>query len=439
MLSKPPAGLVVPGLLAVACALAAVISVLHSPPAAAPSPASQPLDVAYDNGVILLGSDVQVTGAQLHAMVYFREPATPVALAGTVRLTTLGQPWASAAFHVPAATAGALPRVPVAMPLPPGTPAGSYGLELTLRNAAGDEVHYSAPRLTYKLPFIAAVDLGPVTIPRIVPGSPGGQPPATGAFGPLTLERWSPPTDARQGALVPVNLWWRPSSPLPANLVCSLHVVDAAGTLWAVRDAPPREGHNPTQAWAPGVTVRNQQEILLPPQIPPGTYTLRAGWYDQNGQQPFGPRNVAIGSFHVRPAQAPSAASVTIPIRFAHAFPDGLDLLGYQLTSRQVTSGTDLPLSLFWRVGHRPAAQPVLTLSLGSETLRVPLPAPTDLPAGTTFETRSALPTSGVSATLTIGLGLAPAVAGSGEQITLPSATELRLPESVMVAAPVRL
>ncbi|HUZ76827.1 MAG TPA: 6-pyruvoyl-tetrahydropterin synthase-related protein, partial [Chloroflexota bacterium] len=89
-------GLVVPGLLALGCVLAAVIAGLHSSAAAAPSPASRPLDVAYDNGLILRGSDVQVTGANLHATLYFREPATPVALTGELRLTTLGQHWASA-------------------------------------------------------------------------------------------------------------------------------------------------------------------------------------------------------------------------------------------------------------------------------------------------------------------------------------------------------
>ncbi len=66
---------------------------LHGP---RKSPATQPMDITYANGVQLLGSDVQVDAASVRTVVYLRTDRTPASdLRVKVAVTTLSVPWAS--------------------------------------------------------------------------------------------------------------------------------------------------------------------------------------------------------------------------------------------------------------------------------------------------------------------------------------------------------
>ena len=73
------------------------------------------------------------------------------------------------------------------LPLPGGTPAGSYRLDFELADAAGTAVAHNHPALMFKLPIVAAVSLAPVTLPRAVDSAIGGQQPSSAEFDSLHL------------------------------------------------------------------------------------------------------------------------------------------------------------------------------------------------------------------------------------------------------------
>ncbi|RMF01826.1 MAG: hypothetical protein D6768_09730 [Chloroflexi bacterium] len=65
------------------------------------------------------------------------------------------------------------------------------------------------------------------------------------------------------------------------------HLVGPAGGIAAQSDAQPGErGRHPTTGWLPGEVVTHPVRIALPPDVTPGSYTLRLGMY----LPPAGPR-----------------------------------------------------------------------------------------------------------------------------------------------------
>lgn len=82
------------------------------------------------------------------------------------------------------------------------------------------------------------------------------------------------------GGVVNLSLAWRAGQPLHSDYTVFVHLVDAGGRLWTQHDEQPVNGELPTTAWVPGRVVRDNHGLLLPTDIPPGTYEIRAGLYD---------------------------------------------------------------------------------------------------------------------------------------------------------------
>jgi hypothetical protein len=115
-------------------------------------------------------------------------------------------------------------------------------------------------------------------------GDPAGEPRtpsgATLGGGAVTLDGYRHPAEARPGATLPLALYWRANRPLPADYTVFVHLLDATGGKAAQRDLPPLEGRRPTSGWRPGELLRDDQDLPLPPNLPPGTYRLVVGMYD---------------------------------------------------------------------------------------------------------------------------------------------------------------
>ncbi|HEX6512126.1 MAG TPA: hypothetical protein VF157_07510, partial [Chloroflexota bacterium] len=314
------------------------------------------------------------------------------------------------------------------LPLPAGTPAGVYQLELQLRTPDGAVVGPDSSPLTYDTPRVGPVQLGPLTIADPVPGTTAGQPPAGGDFGPLRLVAWQPPVDAEQGQFVPMNLWWQASAVPGGDWDVSLHVVDASGQTWAGHDDQPRMAYNPTSLWAAGQLERDVQMLLLPAGMPPGSYTVLAGWYDASSHAPIGSQNVPLGQIAVKPSSRPDPSSLDIPHALRQEFAQGLTLLGYELPNPRVIAGQPVPLRLFWQTARQPAGDLGLTVHFDGRGATLPLPATSQWQPGQLMETRLSLPT-------------APDWAGSGRLgLSLDGGPpQIELPQSITVEAPNRL
>lgn len=74
--------------------------------------------------------------------------------------------------------------------------------------------------------------------------------------------------------------YWETTAPVPHAYTLFVQVVDERGQTVLGADAPPLDGDWPTHLWPPGLPVADARLIPLPPDLPPGVYHLRLGWYD---------------------------------------------------------------------------------------------------------------------------------------------------------------
>ncbi|MDX1687116.1 MAG: glycosyltransferase family 39 protein [Candidatus Promineifilaceae bacterium] len=84
----------------------------------------------------------------------------------------------------------------------------------------------------------------------------------------------------RAGDILQLSLFWQTDAPLDVRYKVFLHLVDAQGRLVAQRDSEPGGGLALTTTWAPGERIADNHGLLVPPETPPGRYTLRLGLYE---------------------------------------------------------------------------------------------------------------------------------------------------------------
>jgi hypothetical protein len=83
---------------------------------------------------------------------------------------------------------------------------------------------------------------------------------------------------------VAVELFWTPLARTESPLKVFLHLLGPqapdGSTIWAQDDQFPQEGRVSTQSWEPGALLRDVYTLAIPPDAPPGEYTLAVGLYD---------------------------------------------------------------------------------------------------------------------------------------------------------------
>ncbi|MEA3308480.1 MAG: glycosyltransferase family 39 protein [Chloroflexota bacterium] len=89
----------------------------------------------------------------------------------------------------------------------------------------------------------------------------------------LSAERLSP------GDTLLLTLYWETGAALDQRYTVFTHLLDAGGVLQAQLDNEPQGGSLPTDSWATGELIRDNYALTLPPDAPPGAYTLRVGMY----------------------------------------------------------------------------------------------------------------------------------------------------------------
>jgi 4-amino-4-deoxy-L-arabinose transferase-like glycosyltransferase len=112
--------------------------------------------------------------------------------------------------------------------------------------------------------------------------------PYTAQFGEvarLVGSRLTPPLDSWEpGTTAAVELFWTPLSQTESSLKVFLHLrgpqAADGSTIWAQDDRFPQEGRVSTQSWQPGALLRDVYSLTIPPDAPPGDYTLAVGLYD---------------------------------------------------------------------------------------------------------------------------------------------------------------
>jgi uncharacterized membrane protein len=90
----------------------------------------------------------------------------------------------------------------------------------------------------------------------------------------------------RPGESLVLTLYWQATAAMETSYTVFAHVIDERGTIRAQRDGLPVEGTRLTTHWRSGEIVVDPYEIVVSPEVPPGTYMIEVGMYQwESGQR----------------------------------------------------------------------------------------------------------------------------------------------------------
>lgn len=270
---------------------------------------------------------------------------------------------------------------PMQLPIPIGTPPGVYRIEMGFVGRDGRRLEPLRSSVVRLMPLENRILAGPVVI------TAAEQPPAADTGNALAnfdnlvrllearvtdgeasrtgrpgkeLPRSSDGSAliAESGQFLHLDLLWRDAAAdkLP-DMVVALRLVDDRGFLWAVRDSSSADGRYPSSLWKPGEKVRDQLDLLVRPETPPGDYTLRLELIS-----PAGPLSVLdargnrvapsldLGRVSIiRPEGAgwPGRDTPRRPVDVLIA--EGMKVVGYQVGPAEARPGTPIQLDVFWQ------------------------------------------------------------------------------------------
>ena len=86
-------------------------------------------------------------------------------------------------------------------------------------------------------------------------------------------------TTVQAGASVMLTLWWQALAAPNDERSVLIHLLDNTGAKVAQADGAPARGGRPTTQWHAGATIVDTHNLAIPPDLPPGEYTLVFGMY----------------------------------------------------------------------------------------------------------------------------------------------------------------
>ncbi len=83
----------------------------------------------------------------------------------------------------------------------------------------------------------------------------------------------------KAGGELHLILYWQARREMSTSYTVFTHLLDEGGRLWGQKDNPPQGGEYPTTGWLEGEVIRDEYEIPIPSDVPPGPYLLEVGMY----------------------------------------------------------------------------------------------------------------------------------------------------------------
>jgi hypothetical protein len=154
-----------------------------------------------------------------------------------------------------------------------GTPPGSYQIAVNLYDP------YRGEELKPERGLI----LGPVEVPRREPPSINAldmdRPLEADLGGKVRLLGYSIQSGFRPSDGIHLTLFWQALEEMDKDYTVFTHLTDEEGHIWGQKDNPPVDGFYPTTGWETGEIVRDQYDILISSDAPPGEYRIEVGMY----------------------------------------------------------------------------------------------------------------------------------------------------------------
>jgi len=155
----------------------------------------------------------------------------------------------------------------------PGTPPGWYQITVNLFDPYRQE----------ELKPEESLVLGPVEVPRREPPPIStldiDHPLEVNLGGKVRLLGYSIRSGFRPGDNIHLTLFWQRLEKMDKDYTVFTHLTDAKGHIWGQKDNPPVDGFYPTTGWEAGEIVRDQYDIPISPDAPPGEYQFEIGMY----------------------------------------------------------------------------------------------------------------------------------------------------------------
>jgi hypothetical protein len=193
---------------------------------------------------------------------------------------------------------------------------------------------------------------------------------------------WASSNDVAAGDALRLQFEWQGLGPVAEEALVALRLVGPDGGTWAERIGEPCNDHCPTTQWR-GDAVIDRQALYVPPDVPPGEYTVRLAWLTPDGQPLMGsaaPRAVPQVEVTLMPLHV---ASPTEPVpnypppgkpMDAELGP-GLKLRGLEFKDSEATGGELLTIPLQWEVtSSLPPLDVRLVLESDTESLDLSQP-----------------------------------------------------------------
>jgi mannosyltransferase len=106
------------------------------------------------------------------------------------------------------------------------------------------------------------------------------------------------------GETLALTLVWRADhGPTPDRWKVFTHLLDANSRVVAQRDAEPADNLRPTTTWQPGERIQDNYGIVVPANLPAGSYTLEIGMYDGETRSIFDGQadHLVLGEVQIHP------------------------------------------------------------------------------------------------------------------------------------------
>ncbi|CUS02562.2 membrane protein of unknown function [Candidatus Promineifilum breve] len=252
--------------------------------------------------------------------------------------------------------------------------------------------------------------------------------------------------EALAGSRLPVELFWHvPQGTLPPGLELAWTLRDATGTARPVHTSP--LSRYDTGLWRTGESIHEMYRVPLPPDLPPGPYSLEIALVTPAAgvsEEPYRLADVQINNI-----ERHYEAEVAVP--FAVSF-GALDLLGLATADLSARPGESPEVTLYWQkraphgevysvfvhvldeagaivqqADHWPGGLPTDILDAGQiVTDRFPIPLPADLPPGD-YRLRVGLYSADSGLRLPVlGADDTSAIGETGDSVMLPAVLRVR-------------
>lgn len=179
-------------------------------------------------------------------------------------------------------------------------------------------------------------------------------------------EKWLP-----AGHAAWVTLRWQPQTPIAVDLKTTVYLTDESGhRVGQTDDLLVGSSYPFTKTWETNDIVDTYHIVPTLPAIPPGTYKLFVGVYEDSSLKRYVASSTSLngdfflGTIEITHPIAPPMVAPSNPLSPNLALTTDVWLSGYDLSSQTVSPGDRLPLTLYWRATTQPTLNYEVILQL---------------------------------------------------------------------------